>query len=109
MTPRRDARLFVRDLSSLQFDERTGHLLALSDESRLLLEQQRFAFEVQLSTTFLTEIVGRREFYRVNGGAIVWVFEGFNPQENRTAEQDIFYLNNLNVFVVNERTLERSR
>ena len=36
--PRRDARLFVRDLSSLQFDERTGHLLALSDESRLLLE-----------------------------------------------------------------------
>lgn len=72
-------------------------------------EQQRFAFEVQLSTTFLTEIVGRREFYRVNGGAIVWVFEGFNPQENRTAEQDIFYLNNLNVFVVNERTLARSR
>lgn len=72
-------------------------------------EQRRFAFEVQLSTTFLTEIVGRREFYRVNGGAIVWVFESFNPQENRTAEQDIFYLNNLNVVVVNERTLERSR
>ena len=36
--PRRDARLFVRDLSSLQFDERTGHLLAPSDESKLLLE-----------------------------------------------------------------------
>ena len=36
--PRRDARIFVRDLSSLQFDERTGHLLALSDESKLLLE-----------------------------------------------------------------------
>ena len=36
--PRRDARLFVRDLSSLQFDERSGHLLALSDESKLLLE-----------------------------------------------------------------------
>ena len=34
----RDAGLFVRDLSSLQFDERTGHLLALSDESRLVLE-----------------------------------------------------------------------
>jgi uncharacterized protein YjiK len=28
---KRDARLFVRDLSSLQFDERSGHLLALSD------------------------------------------------------------------------------
>lgn len=35
---RRDAGLFVRDLSSLQFDERSGHLLALSDESRLVLE-----------------------------------------------------------------------
>lgn len=34
----RDAGLFVRDLSSLQFDVRTGHLLALSDESRLVLE-----------------------------------------------------------------------
>ena len=34
----RDSRLFVRDLSSLQFDERSGHLLALSDESRLVLE-----------------------------------------------------------------------
>lgn len=36
--PERDARLFVRDLSSLQYDERTNHLLALSDESRLVLE-----------------------------------------------------------------------
>ncbi|MCW3149387.1 SdiA-regulated domain-containing protein [Stutzerimonas stutzeri] len=33
-----EARLFVRDLSSLQFDERSGHLLALSDESRLVVE-----------------------------------------------------------------------
>lgn len=36
--PKRDARLFVRDLSSLDFDSGTGHLLALSDESRLLIE-----------------------------------------------------------------------
>jgi len=35
---KRDAGLFVRDLSSLQFDERSGHLLVLSDESRLVLE-----------------------------------------------------------------------
>ena len=35
---KRDAGLFVRDLSSLQFDERSGHLLALSDESRLVIE-----------------------------------------------------------------------
>ncbi len=36
--PKRDRRLFVRDLSSLQFDPGTGHLLALSDQSRLVLE-----------------------------------------------------------------------
>ena len=34
----RDAGLFVRDLSSLQYDARTGHLLALSDDSRLVVE-----------------------------------------------------------------------
>lgn len=37
-SPKRDAGLFVRDLSSLQYDERSGHLLALSDESFLVLE-----------------------------------------------------------------------
>lgn len=36
--PKRDSRLFVRDVSSLQYDRRTGHLLALSDESRLIVE-----------------------------------------------------------------------
>lgn len=35
---KRDNGLFVRDLSSLQYDERSGHLLALSDESRQILE-----------------------------------------------------------------------
>ena len=35
---KRNARLFVRDLSSLQFDERSGHLLVLSDESRQIVE-----------------------------------------------------------------------
>lgn len=36
--PERDARLFVRDLSSLHYDAQTNHLLALSDESHLILE-----------------------------------------------------------------------
>ncbi len=35
---RRNADLFVRDISSLQFDERSGHLLALSHESRQIVE-----------------------------------------------------------------------
>lgn len=36
--PQRDAGLFIRDISSLDFDTRSGHLLVLSDESRLILE-----------------------------------------------------------------------
>lgn len=36
--PVRDSRLFVTDLSSLMFDQGSGHLLLLSDESRLVLE-----------------------------------------------------------------------
>lgn len=71
--------------------------------------EERIAFEVQLSTTFLTEIVGRREFYRANGGSMIWVFQSFDPSSTKTAEEDIFFLNNLNVFIVNERTLARSR
>jgi len=35
---KRDARLFVRDLSSLDYDRESGHLLVLSDESRMILE-----------------------------------------------------------------------
>ncbi|HDS1738288.1 DUF6035 family protein [Pseudomonas putida] len=70
---------------------------------------QRIAFEVQLSTTYLTEIVGRREFYHLNNGAMIWIFQDFDPSLTRTSEEDIFYLNNYNVFVVNEATLKRSR
>jgi uncharacterized protein YjiK len=36
--PRQPFRRFMRDLSSLSRDERTGHMLLLSDESRLLAE-----------------------------------------------------------------------
>ncbi len=36
--PERNAGLFVSDLSSLQFDDYSGHLLALSDQSHLILE-----------------------------------------------------------------------
>jgi uncharacterized protein YjiK len=36
--PERDASLFMRDLSGLDYEDETGHLLALSDESRLVIE-----------------------------------------------------------------------
>lgn len=38
LQPINSAHLFLRDISSLSYDARTGHMLVLSDESRLLLE-----------------------------------------------------------------------
>ena len=81
-----------------------ARLLSHPDSTR----GQRTKFELMLSSTFLTEAVGRRELYRTNGGVIVWAFEHFHPTETRTAEENVFYLNNLNVFIVNEAALERS-
>ncbi|MBP8203020.1 MAG: SdiA-regulated domain-containing protein [Pseudomonas sp.] len=38
LQPINAAHLFLRDISSLSYDARTGHVLVLSDESRLLIE-----------------------------------------------------------------------
>lgn len=38
LQPLASEHLFLRDISSLSYDDRTGHALVLSDESRLLLE-----------------------------------------------------------------------
>ena len=53
--PERDARLFVRDLSSLDHDRSTGHLLALSDQSKLLLELDDSGVKLLLTQAHLLE------------------------------------------------------
>ncbi|MNJ14391.1 hypothetical protein D3C77_86150 [compost metagenome] len=40
---------------------------------------------------------------------MIRVFRSFDPSSTKTAEEDIFFLNNLNVFIVNDQTLARSR
>lgn len=64
-------------------------------------------FEAQLSTTFVTVIANRRNFYTENGAELIWIFAkrpepdgGFMPFTNK----DIFYNNNFNLFVVNSET-----
>jgi hypothetical protein len=71
--------------------------------------ERRLVFEIQLSTTFLSVIVDRKEFYRAEQGSLIWIFQSFDPNHTRRAEEDIFYNNNQNVFIVNEETLLRSR
>lgn len=66
------------------------------------------AFEVQLSTTYLNVIAERRQFYLEQGGLLFWVFAAFEGENTRMLEDDVFYNNNQNAFVVNAHTVEDS-
>lgn len=65
-------------------------------------------FEIQLSTTFLDVIIERKLFYQREGASLIWIFAKFDVEDQRFTEKDVFYNNNLNVFVVNERTVDQS-
>lgn len=68
----------------------------------------RLAFEVQLSTTFISVVVGRRAFYRGQGGLLVWVLANFDPHNRRMTEDDIVFPNNSNVLVIDDETVAAS-
>jgi hypothetical protein len=68
----------------------------------------KLAFEAQLSTTFLSVVVGRRAFYRAEGALLVWVLASFDPGDRRMTEDDILFPNNSNVLVVDEETARAS-
>jgi competence CoiA-like predicted nuclease len=68
------------------------------------------ALEIQLSTTFLTVIAGRREFYQRNGALLLWIFDAELAKEGdmRFTERDVFYNNNSNLFYVTPDTVANS-
>lgn len=66
------------------------------------------AFEIQLSTTHLVVIAARRDFYQQEGGLLVWLFAEFDTEHRRMTDDDVFYNNNLNAFVVTTKTVEAS-
>jgi hypothetical protein len=68
----------------------------------------RVAFEIQLSTTFLSVMAARRLFYLENGGLLVWIFKTVHKEEVRQFQDDIFYNNNSNIFVVDDETARLS-
>lgn len=67
-------------------------------------EGKKFAFEAQLSTTFLDVIVQRRDFYQRNGGHLIWIFKEFPEIDRRMTLDDVFYNNNRNAFLITEET-----
>src|ERR1051326_193513 len=65
---------------------------------------QRFAFEVQLSTTFLSVVVERRAFYKSEGALLIWIMADFSREYRRMTTDDLLFSNNSNILVVNEET-----
>ncbi len=66
-------------------------------------------FEIQLSYTFLSDVIARDEFYRREGISIVWVFARFD--RGRAAVTDEAFFNRRNLFVLDvearKQTAER--
>ncbi len=69
----------------------------------------RFAFEAQLTTTFLDVVVDRSAFYAAERGLLVRILRRFHPSYRRATEDDIFFPNNSNAIVVDSATAAASR
>lgn len=59
---------------------------------------QRLVFEIQLSYTFLSDVIARDQFYKREGIFIVWVFARFDL--DRAAVTDEAFFNRRNLFVL---------
>lgn len=69
---------------------------------------QRIAFEAQLSTTFLSVVIGRKVFYRSEGALLVWVLPYFDPTYRRLTTDDVLFNNNSNILVIDASTVRAS-
>ncbi len=78
------------------------------DVSAIFDDKTRFAFEIQLSTTFLRVILERKAFYLKEGGFLCWIFKDIEEEYPRLMQDDIFVNNNSNMFVASEETLSIS-
>lgn len=69
-------------------------------------------FELQLSTTFISTIVDRDIFYRLNGYFIIWVFNFEANQEYVNLRnlmcKDIYYANKRNIFIFDTEAQQKS-
>lgn len=74
------------------------------DISAIFDNEIQVAFEIQLSTTFLRVIIERKEFYLREGGFLFWIFKEIEEENPRLMQDDIFYNNNCNLFLVSKET-----
>ena len=75
-----------------------------------ILPDKKIAFELQLSTTFLSVIAAREAFYQKQQIFILWIFDSFSAEseEQLFAQKDILVSNVYNVFVLDKEAIERS-
>lgn len=69
----------------------------------------KIAFEIQLSSTFLKVMRERRNFYLKENALLFWVFKDARIINPRQYQDDLFYNNNHNLFVIDQDTLELSQ
>jgi len=69
---------------------------------------KKMVFEIQLQTTYLNIIQDREDFYKENKIYIMWFFYNFNVEKNTYSEKDIFYGNNLNAYVITNKSIALS-
>jgi len=74
------------------------------------LKGKTIAFELQLSTTFLSVIVSRTLFYKKRGVFLIWIFPEFsvNRDVQLFTQKDVYYNNSFNVYVFDQDAQERS-
>lgn len=72
-------------------------------------DSQQIAFEIQLSSTYLKVIAERRLFYLQDSALLFWIFKDANLIDSRQYQDDLFYNNNSNLFVVDEETAHLSK
>lgn len=74
---------------------------------------RKYVFELQLSTTFVSVIVDRDIFYRLNDYNIIWIFNFEDNEEyvnlHNLMCKDIYYANKRNVFIFDADTEKISK
>jgi len=73
-----------------------------------IFKDKKIVFEVQLQTTYLNVIVEREEDYKFEKTYIMWFFDSTNMEKFRFSEEDIFYANKSNAFIITNETMKLS-
>lgn len=75
------------------------------------LNEKSLVFELQLSTTFLSVVIGRESFYRKHQIFLIWVFGGLELDGDwqKLMEKDIYYAHKRNVFVLDNEAQKMSK